>query len=227
MTIDYFSAFLIGVLGSSHCIGMCGGIISMLTTALPNKEKEQPSFSKFILVLFYHFGRISSYTLIGAIVGFTGSLAAKNIGIPLAGMRLIAAIFLIFLGLYIGQWLMWINRIEYFGKKIWQLISPMSKRIIPVDTPLKAIALGTLWGWLPCGLVYSTLTWSLASGNVLSGALIMTFFGLGTLPALLSISLGTIKINKVIKNHTFRKIMALSLIIYGIYSLNIAYRLLF
>lgn len=223
MTLDYFSAFVIGLIGSAHCVGMCGGIASMLTTALSKQNKT----SNVTLVFLYNTGRIFSYALIGAIVGYTGSTAARNMGIPLAGLRLVAAIFLIFLGLYLGQWLMWITRIETLGKILWQKISPLSKSLIPVDTPLKALGLGALWGWLPCGLVYSTLTWSMASGNALSGALIMLCFGLGTLPALVLMSLSTIKIKQFVNQPFLRKTLAFGIIFYGIYSLIVAYHLLF
>lgn len=223
MTLDYFSAFVIGLIGSAHCVGMCGGIASMLTTALSKQNKT----SNVTLVFLYNTGRIFSYALIGAIVGYTGSTAARNMGIPLAGLRLVAAIFLIFLGLYLGQWLMWITRIESLGKILWQKISPLSKSLIPVDTPLKALGLGALWGWLPCGLVYSTLTWSMASGNALSGALIMLCFGLGTLPALVLMSLSTIKIKQFVNQPFLRKTLAFGIIFYGTYSLFVAYHLLF
>jgi len=223
MALDYFSAFIIGIIGSGHCIGMCGGITSMLTAALP----QQKSRSNLFFVILYNTGRISSYALLGAIVGYTGSTAARNMGVPLAGLRLIAALFLIFLGLYLGQWLMWITRIEQVGKTLWKKISPLSKHLIPVNSPTKALGLGVLWGWLPCGLVYSTLTWSMASGNATSGALIMACFGLGTLPALVLMSLSTIRIKQLVNNSLLRKTLALAIIIYGIYSLKIAYLMLF
>lgn len=223
MSIDFFSAFVIGILGSGHCLGMCGGITSMLTSAIPTTSSN-PSTR---LILSYNIGRILSYSIIGGIVGFTGSIAAQKIGLPLAILRMIAALFLIFLGLYIGQWLMWLTQIEKAGKGIWKYISPLAKHFIPVNSSAKALGLGALWGWLPCGLVYSMLTWSLASGNTINGALIMTFFGLGTLPSLLIMSYGAIKIKTFINNNIFRKSMALGLITYGIYSLYIAYHLLF
>ncbi|PKI16730.1 sulfite exporter TauE/SafE family protein [Colwellia sp. 12G3] len=248
MTIDVFSAFIIGLLGSGHCLAMCGGITTMLTSAIdkpsnqsitndssqggiPIKVISEQSIcsppSAFNLVFFYHLGRIASYSLIGAIVGFTGSIAAKNIGLPIAGLRIFAAFFLILLGLYIGQWLFWLNRIESLGKGLWRYLSPMAKHVIPVNNRKKALGLGALWGWLPCGLVYSTLTWALASGSSLTGATIMLFFGLGTLPALLTLSLGIDSIKKLLVNHTFRKTMAITLICYGIYSFIVAYQLLF
>lgn len=223
MSIDFLSAFWVGVLGAGHCIGMCGGITTMLTSALPQQSSPQ----RLILVSCYNLGRIFSYSVIGAIVGYTGSIAAKNVGVPLAGMRMVAAVFLILLGLYIGQWLMWLSKVEFLGKIIWQKISPLSKKFIPVNSPKKALGLGLLWGWLPCGLVYSTLTWSLASGSALSGAMIMACFGLGTLPALLSLSLGIFKLKTLATNPLFRKLTAALIILYGLYSLLIAYRLMF
>jgi len=240
MSIDFFSAFIIGLLGSGHCIAMCGGITTMLTSALAdnkydnnqqipvnNQNKKQIQSSKFILVFCYNLGRIASYSFIGAIVGFTGSIAAKNIGLPLAGLRMFSAIFVILLGLYLGQWLMWLNRIEVLGKKLWQHISPLASRVIPVNTPLKALCLGAIWGWLPCGLVYSTLTWALASNNIINGASIMFFFGLGTLPALLTLSIGFDGLKNILVNPLLRKTMALILISIGIYSFIVAYQQMF
>ncbi|MFT5297865.1 MULTISPECIES: sulfite exporter TauE/SafE family protein [unclassified Colwellia] len=224
LSIDYLSAFIIGLLGSGHCIGMCGGITTMLTSAISPQQKGS---DKFKLVGAYNVGRIFSYSLIGAIVGFSSSIAIKNIGVPLGFLRLFAAVFLILLGLYLGQWLMWLSKVEKMGKFLWRYLSPLSKRFIPINNAKQALALGAVWGWLPCGLVYSTLTWSLASGSALSGALIMTSFGLGTLPALLSLSLGSFGIKSLVTNTKFKKIMALMIISYGIYSLMFAYQQLF
>jgi hypothetical protein len=216
MTIDYFSAFIIGILGSGHCIGMCGGITTMLTTAIPESSKAK----KLPLTLSYHFGRISSYALIGAIAGFTGSLAAKSIGMPIVMLRLMAGVFLIFLGLYLAQWLMWLTKIEKIGKLVWRYISPLSKRFIPVTSNSQAVMLGVLWGWLPCGLIYSTLTWSLASGHPVDGALLMLCFGLGTLPSLISVSFGYLSIKKWVTNKLARQFIGSSLIAYGFYNIT-------
>ena len=219
MTLDFFSAFIIGLLGSGHCIVMCGGISTMLTTTISDHARHK----KMAIIFAYNFGRIASYSLIGALVAFTSSMAAKNIGFPVIILKTIAGVFLILLGLYLGQWLMWLSRIEYLGKNIWRYISPYTKKFMPIKNIQSALALGALWGWLPCGLVYSTLTWSLASADVLNGALIMFFFGLGTLPALLSVSLGTFSVKSLLTQPVFRKLAAILVISYGIYSILIAY----
>ena len=240
MSLDILSAFIIGLLGSGHCIAMCGGITTMLTSALPvsnayqeqqipvnNQNINHKQSSKTVLVFYYNFGRIASYSFIGAIVGFTGSIAAKNIGMPLMSLRMFSAVFVILLGLYLGQWLMWLNHIEVLGTKLWRYISPLASKAIPVSSPIKALTLGTIWGWLPCGLVYSTLTWALASGNMLTGASIMFFFGLGTLPALFTLSIGFDSVKSILVKPLLRKAMALVLISFGVYSFIVAYQQMF
>ena len=191
----------------------------MLTTAISDTSR----YKKHTIIFAYNFGRIASYSLIGALVALTSSMATKNIGLPISLLKTIAGIFLIFLGLYLGQWLMWLSRVEHLGKHIWRYISPQTKKFIPIKNIRSAFALGALWGWLPCGLVYSTLTWALASADIVNGALIMFFFGLGTLPALLSVSLGTISVRSLLSHKLFRKLAAILVILYGLYTIIIAY----
>jgi sulfite exporter TauE/SafE len=222
MELDVISAFLIGVAGAGHCVAMCGGISTMLTANLL-KQQQNP----LLIILGYNIGRILSYTVAGAVAGLTGSLAAQSIGIHISWLRLVAAVFVILLGLYIGQWSFALNKVESIGRYIWKYIQPFSKRFIPIRSPKQALCLGAIWGWLPCGLVYSTLTWSLASANPMNGALIMFAFGLGTLPALLTLASGYKVIITWLKSPEIRKITSILLIIYGIYSLVIALKLIF
>lgn len=222
MQLDLLSAFLIGLLGTGHCIGMCGGIASMLTGAVrDNNPKKQ------LYIICYNAGRIFSYTLLGTVVGFTSSLMVKQLGFPVIILNVIAGVFLILLGLYIGQWAFLLVHVEKVGKSLWQKLQPLSKHLIPVDSATKATFLGALWGWLPCGLIYSTLTWSLASGSALQGGLIMLSFGLGTLPALLLVSFGVSKVNALLTKIWVRRAIALMLIFYGIITLKFAYMKVF
>ena len=223
MTIDLFSAFIIGLLGAGHCVAMCGGVSGMLLSAIPAEQSQR----KWSLIVGYNLGRILSYAFIGGLVGFTGSITTKNLGMPLSALRILSGVFLILLGLYLAQWFMLLAKVEQAGKKLWQFISPLAKHFLPVNNKRKAFGLGAVWGWLPCGLVYSTLTWSLASGSFSQGALIMAAFGVGTLPALLTLSIGVFSIKKLLQNPTFRYILATGLICYGFYTLFIAYRLMF
>jgi len=220
MNIDLLSAFAIGLLGAGHCLAMCGGISGMLLSALPKNTQH----NKWAFVLSYHFGRILSYSVLGAIVGFTGATTAKNLGAPLVSLRLLSGLFLILLGLYLGQWLFLLTKIENAGKTIWKYISPLASKCMPVDTSLKALHLGIIWGWLPCGLIYSTLTWSIASGSALQGAFIMAAFGLGTLPAMISLSLGVFSLKTFLQSIYFRKTVAILMIFYGLYTVQVAYK---
>ena len=222
MSIDWLSAFVIGLIGSGHCIGMCGGISTMLTSSLGQSSQSRA----LQLSIGYHTGRIASYSLFGAIAGFTGAVSIKQLGLPLTVLQIIAGIFLVLLGLYIGQWYMGLTKIEAIGKRLWQRLSPLNQKLLPVDSLRKSLGLGALWGWLPCGLVYSTLTWSIASGSTLNGAMVMFFFGLGTVPALLTVSLGIVNMKSLLSSKIFRQSMATILIIYGIISLTVAFGIL-
>lgn len=183
--INIFSAFFIGVAGGVHCVGMCGGIVAALRSVIPSNT---PSFP---YTLSYNFGRILSYTLAGAITGGVGQVATQYIPVAKPTLSIISAVMLLLLASYLGKWWQGLIYIESLGKGLFKLIQPFSKRFLPFKNPLYAVPYGFIWGWLPCGLVYSTLTWSLASGSALDGALIMLFFGLGTLPTLLAVSLGS------------------------------------
>ncbi|WP_068545559.1 sulfite exporter TauE/SafE family protein [Thalassotalea crassostreae] len=222
MSLDFLSAFLIGLAGAGHCVAMCGGITTMLTSSIAGERKLN-----FSLLLSYNLGRISSYAIAGAIAGLTGSLAAKSIGDHIIWLKVIAAVFVILLGLYIAKWSFLLNRVEAIGSYLWKYLQPFSKRFIPVTNIKQALGLGAIWGWLPCGLVYSTLTWSVASADWLNGALIMAAFGLGTLPALLTLASGFAFITTTLRSDIFRTLTALLLIAYGGYSLMIALQQIF
>ena len=93
------------------------------------------------------------------------------------------------LGLYLAGLWGAVRRVELVGAVLWKHLQPFTRRLLPVDTVPRALALGALWGWLPCGLVYSVLLTALAAGSATQGAFVMLAFGLGTLPNLLAIGL--------------------------------------
>ncbi|NMP15504.1 sulfite exporter TauE/SafE family protein [Thalassotalea sp. Y01] len=220
MTLDFLSALLIGIAGAGHCIAMCGGISSMLTTTGDSSNQLSKALS-------YNLGRIASYTFFGAVAGFTGSLAIKSIGIQVLWLKAIAAIFIILLGLYIARMWFVLTHIETAGKYLWRYIQPFAKHLLPIKNAKQALLLGVIWGWLPCGLVYSTLTWALAAGSASQGAMIMLAFGIGTLPALLVLSTSVQSVTNLISSLLFKKISGILLIAYGVYSLFIALNQIF
>lgn len=217
------SAFAIGLVGSTHCLGMCGGIASSMSLALPvgpGYRRRQVS-----LLAGYNLGRILSYSLIGLLAGLPGAALAD--ATPAAGMilRTIAGIILILLGLAIGQWWQGVMRLENIGAPLWQRIAPLAQRFMPVDRLSRALPMGLLWGWLPCGLVYSTLAWALTQGNAGHSALIMFFFGLGTLPAMLATGLLAGRITELRQSRWFRSIMGIALILFGIWTIPMVQQL--
>jgi sulfite exporter TauE/SafE len=211
--LSFISAFLIGVAGSVHCVGMCGGIVGALSFAIPKQQ------SNYLYILSYNIGRILSYALAGAIVGLLGQLVSHNSLTGITVLQLISGLFLVLLASYIGGWWHGLLLVEKMGKHLWKYISPLSKRFVPFKSPLSALPYGMLWGWLPCGLVYSTLTWALASGSAINGGLIMFAFGLGTLPAMFLMALGFKQIQHIVTHVFFKQSIAISLLLYGLFTI--------
>jgi sulfite exporter TauE/SafE len=176
------TAWAMGFLGSTHCVGMCGGISAALSFALPADARK--GVRLFGYQLAYNSGRIGTYTLLGALLGLLGGGVLGSWAMTL-WPRLVAAALMIVLGLYLAGWWRGLQRLERFGGGLFKYLQPLSKRLLPVDNPLKAIVAGAVWGFLPCGLVYSGLGLALTAANTQTSALIMLAFGLGTLPTLL------------------------------------------
>ncbi|PMH46518.1 cytochrome biogenesis protein [Vibrio sp. 10N.286.49.B3] len=221
MTHDWLAAFIIGLIGTTHCLGMCGGIASMLSIG-------QPSQRSFLIPLLYNLGRLSCYTFIGAIVGGSVSslLELSQMSNILIWLRLVAALFMVLLALYIGRWWHGLLLIEKVGQRLWRHISPLATSLLPIKKPIYALPFGFVWGWLPCGLVYSMLTWSAVAGNALNGGLIMLAFGLGTLPAMLMIAMSINWLQRWVKSDKFRLLCAVTILLYAMYTLFATLKLL-
>lgn len=179
------AVFLTGVLGGVHCAGMCGGIVTAFSGQVTAEKREWP------LHLSYNLGRIMSYAVAGAAAGAVGSLGLLLDGVlPVQfALYVLANLLLIALGLYLAGLSAGVARLEAAGKALWRRVQPLMRHFLPVTTSARAFALGMLWGWLPCGLVYSVLAMALLSGDPLSGSVIMLAFGLGTLPNLMTVGL--------------------------------------
>ncbi|MCH8537703.1 MAG: sulfite exporter TauE/SafE family protein [Alkalimonas sp.] len=218
MNADIAAAFLIGFIGSSHCLVMCGGIVAALQLSMPTRSWSR----RLVLQLLLSAGRLCSYAFFGALVGYFGVVAMQVSGASMLWLRLLAGLLLIAMALYISRLWNLLQYLERGGQYLWRLIQPISNRLMPLDSPFKAFGYGLCWGWLPCGLVYSTLSWSLASGSALSGAAIMFAFGLGTLPAILLTAGIAAKLNQLKQQLWFRYGTASLLGIYGCYTVWLA-----
>ncbi|WP_228550818.1 sulfite exporter TauE/SafE family protein [Endozoicomonas sp. OPT23] len=209
------AALTIGLLGGTHCIGMCGGITSALSLSL----KGRSSFDTARLLLTYHLGRISSYALAGIILGTLGWFLGDASQSLQQGLRYLAGFMLIAMGLYISGWWKGLMKLEKAGNVLWKRIQPIASKLIPVKTTGNALALGALWGWLPCGMVYSTLIWSASSGSPAQSGLLMAAFGLGTLPTVLLTGIFARQLTAFIQSAVTRNIAGLMMIVFGLWSI--------
>ena len=200
-------ALIVGLLGSSHCLAMCGGLSSLLgIQADANRNR----------LLSYNIGRLLSYGVIGAVAGLFGEQLvqlAPSLGLSL---RVLAGLLLVAMGLYVSRWWMGLNYLERVGAYLWRGIQPLIKRLLPIESHWQALLLGGLWGFLPCGLVYSTLSWALAAAQWQQSALFMLAFGLGTLPAMLVTGFAGEKLLVKLKAKNFRVMAGLVIIVMGL-----------
>lgn len=211
-TIPCITAFLIGFLGSLHCLGMCSGIVWMLSANINKKTKQ----SFYLYQIYYNTGRLLSYTFMGFIASFLGIIVSdlfnNNI---IYCLQIFSGALLINIGLYINSTFQFLKHIELIGLKFWSLLSPYIKKIIPVRTPFQGIMLGIFWGNMPCGLTYSVLIWTLTFNSIYKSAFLMTFFGLGTLPAMLVTGAAASHLQKLKQNKKVRFAASLIIIIFG------------
>jgi sulfite exporter TauE/SafE len=219
--------FMVGLLGSVHCAGMCGGIVSAFSV-IPQRAfpvavvtlRSAPS-EALLRVLAYNSGRIASYAAAGALAGglaggaraLTGLAAIETVGYWLANLMLVV------LGLYLMDAWRGLAQLEQLGQRVWRRIEPVTALLLPLDSPLKLLAMGAVWGWLPCGMVYSVLLTALMTGSALSGAAVMLAFGAGTLPMLLSMGMLGAPLRRWIQRRPVRIASGLLVLGFGVLGL--------
>lgn len=198
--ITFFTLFLIGFFGGGHCVGMCGGLSSAFALQLP------PHINRFWLILLLNLGRISSYVAIGILLGLLG-----QIGISLDetrwlqnGLFVAANLLLLLLGLYLAGLSHAATKVESIGKPVWRKLNPLLGKLLPIQSVPACFAVGLLWGWLPCGLVYSASLYVLGSGSAINGGLYMLAFALGTLPNLLAMGFFATQLKSFLQKRSVR-----------------------
>ncbi len=181
----WLAAILSGFFGSTHCVGMCGGIAGVLTHSVRHHE----SSSLPVLQFGFHLGRITSYVLLAfalsAVVQTVGSLTQLQWWAD--ATRALAALMLILMGLYLTRWWTGLTTLERYGATLWRRLQPLFLRRSSAMRQHFASALfsGVLWGLLPCGLVYSALLTAGLQTTWFDSGIFMVLFGVGTIPALL------------------------------------------
>jgi sulfite exporter TauE/SafE len=216
----FISVFLMGLLGGVHCLGMCGGVVGILSAGLDPQVRANPK-KVALFHLNYNLGRILSYMLMGAIFGLIGTLLAQTLQMSVFDevLRIFSGVLMVMVGLYIGNWSSSIQILEKLGAKLWVKLQPLTQRFLPIRHLRSAFFTGLLWGGIPCGLVYGALSFAVLSGSMLEGGLTMLAFGLGTLPSLLLMASLSIQLGFFIQKLWVRRLSGLLIIVLGIMAL--------
>jgi len=217
------TAFLVGLLGSGHCFGMCGGIAAGLGSLPLSDNTHEATKPRAGSAILFNFGRILSYAGLGLISAWIMVNAGQVISVPHWGMmlRLLTALMILLIGLqYLLNWqtLAWIERA---GAKVWKLILPVAVRASSLPGGTGRLLLGSCWGLIPCGLVYSVLLTASAAGSAISGASVMLAFGIGTLPSMLGMSMAAPALAAMLSDKWTRKLMGAALILLAVLSVSL------
>jgi len=208
----YMAALLAGLLGATHCIGMCGSITAALSLSFP-KEVRSSAPKRLIHLLAINLGRISGYALIGAAMGFIGGTSTGPLDAQPAlwVSTIISTAVLIALGFYYLGFTAVLSPLERLGHRLWRRVQPITLKIQPGRALHSSYASGLLWSFLPCGMVYGAAALAFASGKLIAGAQVMLLFGFATLPTLLSAGFFASELDKLLQQQWVRRIAGISL----------------
>ena len=216
------SAFVMGLFGGVHCVVMCGGVVGVLCSAAPRCPSAQRAsrLAQLPYWLAYNGGRVASYTLLGALFGTLGTLSTG--AFPLDGVRFalraVAALCMLAVGLHLAGLPSVIRGLESLGAPLWRKISPLTKRFLPLRRPWHALALGGLWGLMPCGLLYGALALAASAESPAMGAATMAAFGLATLPVMLTMGAVAQSITRWLARAWVRRVAGAVVLAFGLWS---------
>ncbi|MCC6592421.1 MAG: sulfite exporter TauE/SafE family protein [Xanthomonadales bacterium] len=203
-------ALLLGLVGSGHCLAMCGGIAGAFgVSAAPGRLIRVPLAASI--------GRIGAYATLGALAGGVGLGFGDWLRTPvgLHALRTLAALTLVLIGLQLAGALRLLDRVAIVAVPLWRRLQPLTRRLLPLDGARRAFAFGAFWGMLPCGLVYGMLALSLGTASPVQGALFMGAFGLGTLPALLGLGVAAGQGLQLGRGPVARRVVGSALALFG------------
>jgi sulfite exporter TauE/SafE len=218
-----------GLFGGVHCVAMCGGVVGVLCSAAPRcptaggggaGPADRTRLAQAPYWLAYNGGRVASYTLLGALFGALGTLSTGVF--PLEGMRfglrMVAALCMLAVGLHLAGLPSIVNRLESFGAPLWRKLSPLAKRFLPLRTPWHALALGGLWGLMPCGLLYGALALAASAESPSVGASTMAAFGVATLPVMLTMGAIAQGVSRWLARVWVRRVAGAIVLAFGLWS---------
>lgn len=212
MPIDWLTllaAMLAGLTGGVHCAAMCGGIATGFSSMAPRDLRY---------VLEPNLGRVLGYAVAGAIAGGIGGGIVGIARSPwlMLGLRMAVGLVLVIVALRLLDRHGRLALLTRTGGGLWHRLRPLQRRLLPADTHGKRIALGVLWGWLPCGLSTTLLTAAWLQADARNGALTMAAFGLGTLPVMLPLSWSGARLRLWLQRSGWRTAAALVILAAGL-----------
>lgn len=209
--LSLLAMLAIGLAGAGHCVGMCGGIATGLGFASAPGGGAP-------LVLGYNLGRVLSYAIAGVLVASLGYWGRELLALGPA-LRVLAGVILLLMGCQLAGWWNPLALLERAGARLWRRIQPLGRYLLPVTGPGQALLVGMLWGWLPCGLVYSALAYAATAPTPWQGGLMMAAFGLGTAPAMVAGGLFSARARCLLQGRRLRLAMGLAMIAFGLWTL--------
>jgi sulfite exporter TauE/SafE len=216
-TIALSAALIAGISGSAHCFAMCGGLAGALS--MRTRSSAAKASAAMREALLHQIGRMSGYASAGALFGWVGGALQSWLDLPrmAAILRLAGGALIVLVAMrLLSGWnlLAWPERI---GARLWRKLQPLTRLAANRQGASRSLLLGLLWGWLPCGLVYSMLVFATLSGDALRGAAIMLAFGAGTLPAMWTSSVFASQLTRVLQKHGARRLSGALLLVFGIW----------
>lgn len=219
-TIDFLSIISIAFLGSfGHCIGMCGGIVIAYSST--KLDENSTKINQTLAHLLYSFGRVTTYMTLGALFGFIGSVISFS-NTANGVLLIIAGIIMMLVGTSLGGKLKFLTKIEHSIQNS-QWYHRYFKELLRSENLTSFYMLGLLNGLLPCGFVYFFAITAASTASALDGALVMLIFGLSTIPAMFSLGFFVGMFKQLSLRDTMIKLAALSVIIYGGYTIYNGY----
>lgn len=209
-------ALAMGFLGSPHCMGMCGGIVTAFGISMKNLSPQK----RGMLIATYHTGRLMSYMALGLIATIFGETVLAPFMTGNALPRIVLGLAIVFAALLMLG-VPFLNRLEKVGLGLWNRLAPIRQKVLPMDSLPKALGAGLLWGLLPCGLVYGALVMAMsvaaAGHEPIMGVLFMLAFGLGTLPMLIMTGATLSWLQQKVKTFNLRKFSGAVMLISGLF----------
>lgn len=223
MSALVIAGLLMGLFGGVHCAAMCGGLVGVLCGAAPRCQARAVApdgARRAAYLLAYNAGRVGAYVILGLIVGGLGALSSGWLSLePLRlALRAVAALSMLAVGLHLAGFPSFVRALESLGGPLWLRIAPLTKRFVPLRRAWHALVLGSLWGLMPCGLLYGALTLAASAASPFVGAATMAAFGAGTLPVMLTMGAAAETVSRLLARRWVRRAAGGVVLAFGVWS---------